>query len=352
MLKSRPATPLVIAKGLKPVLYIGIVVLLATVGRGAQTPAGAAGPAPVGRGTAATYAVLGGSTVTNTGPTVLTGDLGLSPGTSITGFPPGTVNGTVHRTDAAALQAQQDLTTAYDDAAGRTSSATISADLGGQTLTPGVYTGAPSLQLTGTLTLDGQGDENAVFIFQAPASTLVTASGSRVVLIGAAQACNVVWQVGSSATLGTGSFFKGNILALQSITVNNGTTVDGSTLARNAAVTLDDNTISQAACSAAPATTSTIPGGGTATTTIPGSGTTTTTARGPFTTSTIPGGGTTTTTGPGGGTTTTDTKVHPPLASTGAGHSRGGALWGLALSGLGLIMLATRRRRVRSNPPR
>jgi hypothetical protein len=158
--------------------------------------------------------------VTNTGPTVLTGDLGLSPGTSITGFPPGTVNGTIHQTDAAALQAQKDLTTAYDDAAGRTSSATISADVGGQTLTPGVYTGAPSLHLTGS----------------------------------------------------------------------------------NAAVTLDNNTISRAACAAAPATTTTLPGGGT--------------------------------------------------TGTGAGYRRGGAMSGLGLTGLGLVMLATRRRRVRSDAPR
>jgi hypothetical protein len=330
-----------------------IFVILAMANLVAPTTAEAAPPGPVLRGTASGFAVLGGSTVTNTGSTVITGDLGLSPGTAISGFPPGTVNGTIHQTDAVASQAQKDLVTAYDDAAGRTSTATVSADLGGQTLTSGVYKGAPSLHLTGSLTLDGQGDENAVFIFQAPASTLITASASRVVLIGGAQACNIVWQVGSSATLGTGSFFKGNILALQSITVNNGTTVDGSTLARNAAVTLDDNTISRASCSAAPTTATTIPGGGTTATTIPGSGTTATT---------IPGGGTTATTDPGGRTTTTtaarrttastgpvgevttDAIVRPPLASTGA-PSQGEAVSGLALTGLGLlIMLVTRRR--------
>jgi hypothetical protein len=328
-------------------------VFLAVAGPVIDTPAQAAGPAPVSLGTAADSAVLGASTVTNTGPTVLTGDLGLSPGTSITGFPPGTVNGAIHQTDAIALQAQKDLTIAYDDAAGRTSNATISADLGGQTLAPGVYTGAPSLNLTGTLTLDGQGDKNAVFIFRAPASTLITASGSRVVLIGAAQACNVVWQVGSSATLGTNSTFRGNVLALQSITVDNGTTVDGRTLARNAAVTLDNNTISKATCSAALGTTTTTVGGGTSATTGPGGGTSATTG---------PGGGTTATTGPGGGTTTTtgrrttastgpdggtptDTITRPPLAATGAGHGQYEALAGLALAGLGLLMLATSRRR-------
>ena len=323
---------------LKPILCVGTLVLLATGGM-AETPVGAAGPAPVGRGTAADFAVLGGSTVTNTGPTVLNGDLGLSPGTAITGFPPGTVNGTTHQTDAAALQAQSDLTTAYNDAAGRTSSETISADLGGRTLTPGVYTSASSMGLTGTLTLDGQGDDNAVFIFQA-GSTLVTAPGGRVVLVGAAQACNVIWQVGSSATLDTGSVFTGTILALASITLNNGTTVDGSTLARNGAVTLDNNVISRAACSAAPTstTTTTLPvgGGGTTTTTAPGgSGTTTTTGGHRTTASTVPNGGTT--------TTTTDTGVRPPIAGTGSGHSRGEALAGLALTGLGLTMLAGRR---------
>jgi ice-binding like protein len=341
---------------LKPILVVGIFVLLATRGV-AETPAGAAGPAPVGRGTAADYAVLGGSTVTNTGPTVLNGDLGLSPGTAITGFPPGIVNGSVHGTDAAALQAQNDLTTAYDDAAGRTSSEAISADLAGRTLPPGVYTSGSSMALTGTLTLDGQGDENAVFIFQA-GSTLVTAPGSRVVLVGAAQACNVIWQVGSSATLETGSAFTGTILALTSITLENGTTVDGSTLARNGAVTLHNNVISRAACSGAPTSTTgttatTVPGGGggTTTTTAPdgigvttttapdGIGVTTTTGGRRTTASTIPNGATTTTTG-----STTDTGVRPPIAGTGSGHSRGEALVGLALTGLGLTVLAGGRR--------
>jgi hypothetical protein len=285
----------------------------------------------------------------------------LSPGTSITGFPPGTVKGNIHKTDAVALQAQKDLVTAYDDAAGRPSTATISANLGGQTLAPGVYKGAPSLSLTGTLTLDGQNDENAVFIFQAPASTLTTESGSRVVLIRGAQACNVIWQVGSSATLGTDSSFKGNILALASITVTRGTTVDGSTLARNAAVTLDTNLISRAVCSGAPTTATTAttgpggvtsattgPGGATSATTTPGGGTTTTMRSGGGTTgATGPGGGTTGATGPGGGITT-DTNVRgpfAPLASSGAGHGKGEALSGLVLTGLGLMMLLVARRR-------
>jgi len=340
---------------IRPMRHFPIFVLLVMAGFMSAATAGAASPGPVGRGTAGNFAVLGGSTVTNTGASVLTGDLGLSPGTSITGFPPGVVHGAVHRTDDVALQAKQDLVTAYDDAAGRASNATISADLGGRTLTPGVYRGASSLQLTGSLTLDGQGDPNAVFIFQAP-STLITGSASDVILIGAAQACNVVWQVGSSATLGTGSSFTGNILALQSITLNHGATVDGSTLARNAAVTLDQNTISRAVCSDGSTSGTTGPGGGTTATTGPGGGTSATTGPGAGTTATTgPGGGTTATTGPGGGTRTdtqtdTETGTPPvvPLASTGAGHATGRALSGLAMAGLGLTILRiTRRRPVR-----
>jgi hypothetical protein len=210
--------------------------------------------ASVALGTADSFAVLGGSTVTNTGPSVISGDLGLSPGTAVTGFPPGTVNaGTIHATDAVAGQAQSDLVTAYNDAAGRPSTATISADLAGRTLTPGVYTSASSLGLSGDLTLDAQGDPNAVFVFQA-GSTLTTGSASRVLLIGGAQPCNVFWQVGSSATIGTSSAFVGNILALTSISLTTSATLNGRALARNGAVTLDTNTITKSTC-AAPATT-------------------------------------------------------------------------------------------------
>jgi Ice-binding-like len=200
-------------------------------------------------GTADSFAVLGGSTVTNTGPSVINGDLGVSPGAAVTGFPPGTVTaGAVHAADAVALQAKNDLVTAYNDAAGRSSTATISADLAGSTLTPGVYTSASSLGLSGTLTLDAQGDPNAVFVFQA-GSTLTAGSASRVLLIGGAQACNVFWQVGSSATIGTTSAFVGNIMALTSISLTTGATLNGRALARNGAVTLDTNTITKAACS-------------------------------------------------------------------------------------------------------
>ena len=202
---------------------------------------------PVGLGTADSFAVLAGSTVTNTGPSVVNGNLGVSPGTAVTGFPPGTVNGTIHAADAVAAQAQSDLTTAYDSAAGRIPAVSVSGDLGGRTLTAGVYKSGSSLGLTGTLTLDAQGDANAVFVFQA-GSTLTTASGSHVDLINGAQACNVFWQIGSSATLGTSSVFSGDILALTSISMNNGVAVQGRALARNGAVTLINDTITAAHC--------------------------------------------------------------------------------------------------------
>ncbi len=220
----------------------------------ASTAQAQAGPPPVLLGTADGFAILGGSSITNTGPTVINGDLGLHPGTAVTGFPPGTVNGAQHVADAVAQQAKTDLVTAYNDAAGRPNSGTLPPDAGGQTLTAGVYrTGSvPSLGLTGNLTLDAQGVQGAVFIFQI-ASTLTTATASSVTLVNGAQACNVYWQVGSSATLGTTSAFRGNSLALTSISVNNGVTVDGRLLARNGAVTLINDTVTRSQCAAAPA---------------------------------------------------------------------------------------------------
>jgi Ice-binding-like len=202
---------------------------------------------PVGLGTSGNFAVLAGSAITNTGPSTVNGELGLSPGTAISGFPPGTTNGATHAADAAAAQAQSDLTTAYNDAAGRTPALTVAGDLGGLTLTPGVYTSGSSLGLTGELTLDAQGDPNAVFIFEA-GSALTTASGSTITLINGAQPCNVFWQIGSSATLGTGSVFAGNILAHTSITMNSAVTVHGRALARIGAVTLINDTISPTHC--------------------------------------------------------------------------------------------------------
>jgi len=204
---------------------------------------GAGGPAAVPLATASTFVVLAGSAVTNTGATVVTGDLGVSPGSSITGFPPGTVTGATHSNDAAAALAQSDLTVAYNDAAGRTTGAvTVSGDLTGLTLAPGLYKSTSSLAISGALTLTGLGDPNAIFIIQM-ASTLTTGPGSQVILSGGAQSSNVIWQVGTSATLGTNSIFKGTIMADQSITVNTGARLDGRALARIGAVTLDTNAI-------------------------------------------------------------------------------------------------------------
>jgi hypothetical protein len=215
--------------------------------------ASSARAAAVGLGTADSFAVLGSSTVTNTGPSVISGDLGVSPASAVTGFPPGIiVGGTLHAADGVALQAQNDLVTAYNDAAGRSSSAVISADLAGRTLTPGVYTSATSLGLSGDLTLDGGGDPDAVFVFKA-GSALNVGSGSRILFIGGAQPCNVFWQVGSSATIGAGSAFAGDIVALTSISLTTGATLQGRALARNGAVTLDTNTITKTTCAAAAA---------------------------------------------------------------------------------------------------
>jgi hypothetical protein len=203
----------------------------------------------VSLGTAANFGVLGGSAVTNTGPTVVNGSVGVWPGTSITGFPPGSIvpgTGTLHSGDTVAQQGQSDLTIAYNDAATRVCGTPIAGGLlGGLTLTPGVYCmGAGNL--TGTLTLNGPG----VYIFQM-ASSLTTATGSQVALINGAQACGVWWQVTSSATIGTTTALSGNVLALTSITVNTGASINGRTLARNGAVTLDSGSIN--ACSGGPA---------------------------------------------------------------------------------------------------
>ena len=201
-------------------------------------------------GTAQSFAVLGASTVTNTGPTVITGDLGVSPGTAVTGFPPGLVaGGSIHAADALALQAQAANTTAYNTLASEACNTTygVPTDIGGLTLTSGVYCFASSAGLTGTLTLDAQGNPNAVFIFEI-GSTLITASNSNVLLINGASPCQVFWQVGSSATLGVGTSFVGNILALTSITLDTNAILSGRALAQNGAVTLDSNTVAVSAC--------------------------------------------------------------------------------------------------------
>jgi len=202
-------------------------------------------------GTADPFAVLAGSTVTNTGLTTINGGLGVAPGTAITGFPEVVAGDMLQASNAVALQAQSDLATAYDFAVSEASNFNLTGtDLGGLTLTPGVYTFASSAQLTGKLTLDGQGDPNAVFLFQI-GSTLTTAGSSSVVSVNGGTGDSVFFQIGSSATLGADTAFEGNILALTDITLNTGSTIGcGRALARNGAVTLDTNTVSidTAAC--------------------------------------------------------------------------------------------------------
>jgi hypothetical protein len=193
---------------------------------------------------AANFAILAGSTITSAGNTIVNGNIGLSPGIAVTGFGPGICNGTISvYPDPSIATAKLDLTTAYNDAAGRTDPVLISPELGGTTLTPGLYTSAAgTFAITGILTLDGQGDADAVFVFQS-ATTLVTAGFSSIILAGGAQAQNIFWQVGSSATIGNESIFKGTILAMASITVSNGATIDGRALTQVAAVSLDTNVI-------------------------------------------------------------------------------------------------------------
>ena len=211
---------------------------------------GAPAAAPVELGGAAPFAVLGATTVTSAGTSTITGDLGVSPGTAVTGFPPGAgtgvLFGTMHAGDSVAAAAHADLATAYDAAVLVPKTADV-AVLDGLTLGPGVHRAGAALGLAGTLTLDGGGDPDAVFIFQA-GTTLTTAAGSLVSLAGGAQACNVFWQIGSSATLGASSLLRGSVLAHTSITVGAGVTMHGRALALNGAVTLDNDAVSVPHC--------------------------------------------------------------------------------------------------------
>jgi len=221
--------------------------LLSVIGITAMFAGPATLMAQVNLGNAQSYAVLGGTTITNTGASSINGDVGVSPGSAITGFPPGIVTGgSLHAGDSSAAQAQTSLTTAYNNAAALPCGTDLTGqDLGGLTLTPGVYCFATSGALTGTLTLNMLGDPNAFFLIRT-GSTLTVASGSNVVLAnsgGTTCPSSVYWQVGSSATLGTGSTFRGNILALSSITLTTNANLLGRALARNGAVTLDTNSV-------------------------------------------------------------------------------------------------------------
>ena len=200
--------------------------------------------APIVLGSVGNFLAIAGSTLTNTGPSIVDGDIGVSPGTAITGFPPGIINGSLHAADPIAAAAQGDLTTAYNEAAGRTScSVSKIGDIGGQTLAPGLYKSTSTLSVDAAdLTLDAMGDGNAVWIFQA-ASTFTMLSGRKIILVNGAKSGNIYWQVGSSATIGTGAAFHGTILALASITVTTNASVNGRLLARNGAVTLDSNAV-------------------------------------------------------------------------------------------------------------
>jgi hypothetical protein len=203
-------------------------------------------------GAACSFGILGATpSVTNVGPTNVTGDIGIWPAASIVGFPPGTLTGTTHLGDAVAMTAQGDLTTAYNAAAAAPGGAVLIADIGGQTLAPGVYrttSAQPTLGITGILTLDGKGDPNGVWIIQIVSSLTTAAGNSQINLINGASSHNVFWQVGSSATLGTNTIFAGTIMAQASITITTGATLNGRALARTGAVTLDSNPVNVPAC--------------------------------------------------------------------------------------------------------
>jgi hypothetical protein len=278
-------------------------VLSISLGVGLLLPTTASAAPPIGLGTATSFAVLAGSGITNTGPTTVTGDIGSFPNPSETGLSTMVQTGVDHAGDAVTQQAKIDLETAYGVAAGATPPTSVATELGGLTLLPGVYNGA-TLEITGTLTLDTQGDPDAVFVFQTP-STLITAPGSAVVVLNGVQACNVYWQVGSSATLGTGSTLVGTVLARTSITANTAATVQGRLLALDGAVTLDTNTITNDGCATVPTTTSS----STSSTTV--SSTTSTTVA--STTSTTTPTSTTATTAP---TPVTTTPTTTPTGST------------------------------------
>ena len=324
-------------RGLAVVMLLSASVSLFSPGEPA-----AAGIVPtVPMGTAANYSVLAATTVTNTNMSVLAESVGLSPGSSIVGFPPGIVlpPATIDAASAVTIQAQNDLTAAYLDAAGRGVEFTLTnPDLVAQLLVPGVYAAAAKapLQLSGQLVLDGGGDPTAVFIFQTD-STLITSSASTIALINGASECNVFWQVGSSATLGSGSTFVGNILALTSITVESSVVVHGRALVRNGAVTLDNSVFDQPSC--APSTATVAP-----TTTTAGA---TTTAVG---TTTIDASATTASSSVDVTSTVATTPATPDfteitLPSTGKStNSTSAVAGGVFLFGAAALLVARRRR--------
>lgn len=295
-------------------LAVPLIALVATAGLALVAGGAQAAAVPVPLGTTESFVVLAGAGVTNTGPTVLVGDIGTFPTTSISGANEMTITGTDHAGDAVTQQAKTDLVVAYDAAAGQGPVQAVPVELGNQVLSPGVYSSGGELQLTGTVTLDAQDDPDAVFVFQTP-STLVTATDSVVELINGASACNVYWQVTSSATLGARTQFAGTVLALTTITLDTQATVLGRVLARNGEVTLRSNTITRPVCTAVPTATPTA--------TVTPTATPTPTA----TATTAPQVGTV----PRGGVATGDGSSIPPTGPS------GGALAVAAVAGLGLI---------------
>jgi LPXTG-motif cell wall-anchored protein len=346
-----------------PVAVGSIMALTAAVTFLGAGPANAAQP-PVGLGVAHSFAVLAHSTVTNTGPSVVHGSVGVSPGTAITGFtgaPKGKVlGGTIHRADALAANAQDDLTLAYNDAAGRTPNKATATELGGRRLVAGVYRSA-TLGVTGTLTLDAKGNPDAVWVFKA-SSTLITASSSVVALVNGASPCNVYWQIGSSATLGTDSVMVGTVMALASISANTSAVITGRLFARTGAVTLDSNVINRPQCtttrpSSAPSSSTPGRGGGSSTAGRGGgggggggNGSSTPANGGPGVPLRAPGTGTATNATPSGPSTTPGQQP-PRLARTGSDNANL-AIAGVVAIVLGGSMLLIARRRIPHSPHR
>ncbi len=320
-----------------------VVFLVAVLSAGliAAATSVSAAQAPVGLGTADSFAVLAGSGITNTGATTITGDVGTFPTPTETGFADVTLNGTNHYGNAVTQKAKDDLVAAYNDAAGRTPVTNVPVELGGgPPLLAGVYT-SPTFGLTGTLTLDAQGNPNAVFIFQA-GSTLIAEANSKVLMINGVDPCRVVWQVGSSATFKTGTEFVGDVLAQTSITAQTRATFRGRLLARDGAVTLDTNTITNATCAEAEGAAATTTPGTDGSTVTPAGGTTGTSetdTAAPSTPSGAPGTPTGITGGPPADGTPSSPSS-PPLATTGVSLTAIAAL-GLTLLAIG-IGLATR----------
>jgi hypothetical protein len=282
---------------------------------------------PVPLGTTASYSVLAGQGVTNTGDTVLAHDLGTHPNPAITGFPPGIVGGDIHAADMHAAQAKEDLTVAYNNAAGQAPDFELPAGIGdGPPLLPGVYRASSGVGITGDVVLDGQGSSDAVWVFQIP-EALTTATNSRILLTNGASACNVFWQVGSSATLGVTSRFVGTLMTGISISANQGANIEGRLLAQVGAVTLNNNRVFLGGCA-----TSTNGGTTGATTTAGTTGATTTAG-----TTGTPTAGTTgaTTTAGTTGTPTAGTTGTTTIGSTTSGGAGTGGLAGGIVIGTG-----------------